>query len=249
MIERTSRIMARDRRRLATLNNLSAWQEAARRHAHEMRTPLTGARLEIEKMRDLARGDTESNADALEDAAVGALEELDRLGEFTHRFTTFARLPRPKLTPVDLASALRRFVDSYATAWPNLRITLDAQPGHDVLMDEDMLRQVLSNLCDNSSRALGTERGTVTLKVIRGRDGVFLDVVDDGPGVDGAVRDRLFEPYTTTRTIGNGMGLGLAISKKILLEHGGDLDLAATSQGGTTMRLTFPLPTAQDGTP
>jgi signal transduction histidine kinase len=214
-----------------------------------MRTPLTGARLEIEKMRNLAHGDFEGKADAIKTAAAGALEELDRLGEFTRRFTTFARLPRPELVPVDLGSALERFVDSYSSAWSNLRIKLDVEAGVWVLMDEDMLRQVLSNLCDNSSRALGTECGSVTLTVIRGRDGVFLDVVDDGPGVDAAVRDRLFEPYTTTRTIGDGMGLGLAISKKILLEHGGDLDLVATSPGGTTMRLIFPLAAAKDGPP
>ena len=249
MIERTSRVMARDRRRLATLNNLSAWQEAARRHAHEMRTPLTGARLELEKIRDLAQSEHGGNADAVVSAAVGALEELDRLGSFTHRFTTFARLPRPKLVPVDLGSVLQRFIDSYADAWPNLRITLDAKTGERVSIDEDMFRQVLANLCDNSSRARGAERGTVALSVAQGRDGVLLDVTDNGPGVDPSVRDRLFEPYTTTRTIGDGMGLGLAISKKIMLEHGGDLELANTSPEGTTLRLILPVRAAKDDEP
>ena len=72
-----------------------------------------------------------------------------------------------------------------------------------------------------------------------------LDVADDGPGVDEAVRGRLFEPYTTSRGIGEGMGLGLAISKKILLDHGGDLELVASSAAGTTFRLTLPPPPAR----
>ena len=69
---------------------------------------------------------------------------------------------------------------------------------------------------------------------------VTLDVTDNGPGVDPSVLPRLFEPYTTTRGIGEGMGLGLAICKKILLDHGGDLDLLTTGDTGTTFRLTLP---------
>jgi two-component system C4-dicarboxylate transport sensor histidine kinase DctB len=71
-------------------------------------------------------------------------------------------------------------------------------------------------------------------------DMVSVEVADSGPGVNPAVRDRLFEPYATTRGLGEGMGLGLAISKKILLDHGGDLELADTSPRGTTFRLTLP---------
>jgi signal transduction histidine kinase len=110
-------------------------------------------------------------------------------------------------------------------------------------LDRDMLRQVLVNLCDNSShavRALGEGRGTVTLRPGEAGHNVFLDVADDGPGVPSDIRSRVFEPYVTTRQVGEGMGLGLAIAKKILLDHGGDLELLASSGGGTTFRLTFP---------
>jgi len=71
-------------------------------------------------------------------------------------------------------------------------------------------------------------------------EGVALDVEDDGPGVLPEIRGRLFEPYTTSRKIGEGMGLGLAISRKILLDHGGDLELLRTSEAGTVFRLLFP---------
>ena len=67
-----------------------------------------------------------------------------------------------------------------------------------------------------------------------------LEVRDDGPGIANELRDRLFEPYVTTRASGEGMGLGLAISRKILLDHGGDLELAHSSPRGTTMRCWFP---------
>jgi signal transduction histidine kinase len=86
----------------------------------------------------------------------------------------------------------------------------------------------------------GAGSASFTLTV---RDGwVALSVADDGPGVAEAVRARLFEPYATTRRVGEGMGLGLAISRKILLDHGGDLELASSSAAGSVFRLLLPAP-------
>jgi two-component system nitrogen regulation sensor histidine kinase NtrY len=238
MIEETSRVMARDRQRLATLQNLSAWQEAARRHAHEMRTPLTGARLELERIRDLVRGEQTERCEAVGQAAAGALQEIDRLGVFARSFTSFARLPRPELEIHDLGALIEEFVSTFHGAWPNLDLRA-APVSCAAAVDRDMIRQVLSNLCDNSSHALGDTPGVVTINVTELREGVAIEVADDGPGIDGSVRERLFDPYTTTRIIGEGMGLGLAISKKILLDHGGDLELVETSPKGTTFRLTL----------
>lgn len=244
MIERTSQVMARDRRRLRALENLSSWQEAARRHAHEMRTPLTGARLEITRLQGLLADEALDHRDDLEQAAKSAVQELERLGRFTQAFTSFARLPRPEMKARDLGQLLEEFVSTFADAWPRLALELDPQVGEgpplEVRADRDMLRQVLVNLCDNSALALGERSGTMHFSLTTLGDLVILDVGDDGPGVDPSVRGRLFEPYTTTRGIGEGMGLGLAISKKILLDHGGDLDLLSSSRSGTTFRLTLP---------
>lgn len=244
MIEETSRAMARDRKRLAYLKNLSVWQETARRHAHEMRTPLTAARLELERLQRLLEGD---GGEPARQAAASVREELERLGRFTQQFTSFARLPQPRTAVHDLGTVVEEFVGTFAAAWPNLTLRFDA-PGKPLLasLDRDMLRQVLVNLCDNSSlaiRALGEDReghGTVTLRPDATGRNVQLDVADDGPGVSPEIRSRVFEPYVTTRQVGEGMGLGLAISKKILLDHGGDLELLASSGAGTTFRLTFP---------
>jgi two-component system nitrogen regulation sensor histidine kinase NtrY len=248
MIESTSRVMATDRRRLASLENLAAWQEAARRHAHEMRTPLTGARLELTRVQDLTAGtpsvDTERTAvadtAAIRQATESALQELDRLVEFSRAFTSFARLPSPELRRQDLGALLQEFTTTFGSAWPNLELSLSAPEGLVVRVDREMLRQVLVNLCDNSSLAVGDRGGTVTLTVGADTRHVHLEVADDGPGVPESIRRRIFEPYTTTRTVGEGMGLGLAISRKILLDHGGDLDLLDSGSTGAIFRLTFP---------
>jgi signal transduction histidine kinase len=241
MIEQTSRAMARDRKRLAYLKNLSLWQETARRHAHEMRTPLTAARLELERLQRLL--DREGLGEAHQ-AAGSVGEELERLGRFTQQFTSFARLPQPQPAVHDLGTVVEEFVGTFASAWSNLTLRFDPpEKPLPASLDRDMLRQVLVNLCDNSSlavRASGEGRGTVTLCPREAGRSVFLDVTDDGPGVPAEIRSRVFEPYVTTRQVGEGMGLGLAISKKILLDHGGDLELLASSGAGTTFRLTFP---------
>lgn len=254
MVERASRVMARDRRRLASLENLSAWQEAARRHAHEMRTPLTAARLELARMRELLEepGGGEGGRPARQNRREELLQvqesldhDLERLGRFTEGFTSFGRLPRPKLRRRDLADLTGEFVDLFASAWPNLSLELRRAPappgGFQVDVDPEMLRQVLVNLCDNSALAIGKGQGRMVLHVteVEGM-GVALNVADDGPGIAEEVRPRLFEPYTTSRPVGEGMGLGLAISRKILLDHGGDLELHESSAAGTTFRLLFP---------
>jgi two-component system nitrogen regulation sensor histidine kinase NtrY len=241
MIEETSRAMARDRKRLAYLKHLSGWQETARRHAHEIRTPLTAARLELTRLERSLPGDDLAEARQVA-ASVG--EELERLGRFTQQFTSFARLPQPRLQAHDLGAVVGEFVATFAAAWPDLTLRFLPPEGPLVAaLDRDMLRQVLVNLCDNSALALRATpegRGTVTLRGGGSPRGVFLEVADDGPGIAPEIRSRVFEPYATTRQVGEGMGLGLAISKKILLDHGGDLEVIASSGAGTTFRLTFP---------
>lgn len=241
MIEETSRAMARDRKRLAILKNLSVWQETARRHAHEMRTPLTAARLELARLQQFLAGEGQEETRQVA-ASVG--EELERLGKFTQQFTSFARLPQPRRAVHDLGQVVEEFVGTFAAAWPNLALRFEA-PGRPLptSLDRDMLRQVLVNLCDNSSLALrssGEEGGTVTLRPGEAGGSILLDVADDGPGIPSEIRGRVFEPYVTTRQVGEGMGLGLAICKKILLDHEGDLEIQATSGAGTTFRLTLP---------
>ncbi len=242
MIEQTSRRMARDHRRLAALQNLSAWQEAARRHAHEMRTPLTGARLELTRLAGLLESESLEKGREIHQATQSAGQELERLGDFAKQFTSFARLPRPEKRPRDLAQLLDEFATTFESAWPNLELAVERGPEKlEAEMDRDMLRQVLVNLCDNSSLALGDRKGRVALSVAGEGGHVVVRVTDDGPGIAEEVRPRLFEPYTTTRKIGHGMGLGLAICKKILLDHDGDLELEKTSEKGTTFRFTLPM--------
>lgn len=236
MIERTSEVLAAQRQRLRYLENLSTWQEAARRHAHEIRTPLTAAQLEVDR---LAREIEQRHPDSgpmIRERRESIRTELDRLSGFTKGFTSFASIASPKLVPVDLMEFLGEFRETYGEAWP-MKIVVESAPPCVVTADRSLTRQVLVNLCSNSALA-----GSSTLRFsVVPEDGASakLFVADDGKGVAEEVRERLFQPYTTTRRVGDGMGLGLAISKKVMLDQGGDLELTSSSPKGTTFLLTF----------
>jgi len=224
---------AEERRRAEQLARLTAWQEASRRHAHEIKTPLTAARMEIDRLASLSAPSEETRH-----AIDSVYEELERIAQFTKEFSSFAMIGQPVLRAEELDRLLIEFRDMFANAWPNLTLRVDAPPHVVVSADRDLLRQVLVNLCTNSAHA--TEgSGTVTFTITRAGDRVLLDVADSGGGVPPSIQARIFEPYVTTRKIGHGMGLGLAISRKILLDHGGDLALLSTSPAGSTFRLTL----------
>jgi signal transduction histidine kinase len=219
---------AEERRRAEQLERLAAWQEASRRHAHEIKTPLTAARMEVDRLASLG---------APADVIASIYEELVRIAGFTKEFSSFAMIGQPVLRAEDLGKFVAEFCAMFASAWPNLELKC-APAEATVSADRDLLRQVLVNLCTNSAHATDG-RGTVTFAIARAADRVLLDVADTGGGVPPSIAARIFEPYVTTRKIGHGMGLGLAISRKILLDHGGDLALLATSPTGSTFRLTL----------
>lgn len=240
---RLAQLQERDRRRLASLEDLSRWQEAARRHAHEMRTPLAAAQLDLQRLRDSVAGLPESEPRA---ALAELLEELDadvrRLREFAQAFAAFGRLPQPRLVACDLGQFVGEFVERFRGAWPNLELQAHLpEAACPALLDGDLLRQVLVNLGDNSAGALREAergRGLLRLGVAAADGGWTVLVSDDGPGLRPEARARIFQPYSSFRP--GGTGLGLAISRKVLLDHGGDLELCSSGAQGTTFRLFLP---------
>jgi len=228
MIEETATIMGEQRRRLTYLDHLGDWQHAARRIAHEIRTPLSTlslviARLEAGETRTVMR------------------EELGRLEQLAHNFASFAGIGQPRPTAEPVRAWLEQLVDLYREAWHevHLKLVWEGDEAY-VAIDRAMAREVIAILCNNAATANGDRETRITLSGRTGPDLIAIDVSDDGPGIDPAVRDKIFQPYATTRASGGGLGLGLAIARKIMLEHDGDLELVTTGPSGTRFRLTFP---------
>ena len=240
MIEDTSRIFLRQQQRLRYLHNLTEWQEATRRQAHEINKPLTAARLELERLGTLM-ADPVQNREALEPCRRSVLEEMEQLSRYIRQSNGLAATGKPQFQALDPVDYLTRFCRKFQTVWPNLRLYLQAdEPLPAISADPWLTRQVLMNLCNNSALALEADRcGEVRLIPRRGSGYLEVDVIDNGPGIAPAMAGRLFQPYATTRPQGQGMGLGLAISKKIMLEQNGDLEWLPEVSGGAGFRLSF----------
>jgi len=204
---------------LAQAEKRAAWQEVARRMAHEVKNPLTPIQLTAQR---LLRRNREGRLDpaSIQEGAETILAEVSSLSRLVDSFSRFARLPVPQFSPCDPADLLRQVAALYGPNHPEIRWAL-ILPDTPVsaLWDGDMVKRALINYVDNALAAV-EGRGAIRLSLSLEGKALRFDVVDDGAGVPEADRERLFEPYFSTKR--KGTGLGLAIVRRIAQDHGGD---------------------------
>lgn len=244
------RDLRESRARIEYLQRIGAWQEFARRLAHEIKNPLTPIQLAAQEMDETYRGDDEQYREKLRNARAIIEEEVATLRRLVGEFSSFAKLPEADLEP----ASLREFVQSLEVAVPailgdvegetpsgievEIKSATDPMP---VRIDPMMLRRCLDNLIRNAAQALhSAERhGRVVVEAYRRGGSAYIEVRDNGPGVPREAWDRIFDPYYTTKS--EGTGLGLAIVKKVVLEHGGEIELTDSREGGALFRIELPL--------
>jgi two-component system nitrogen regulation sensor histidine kinase NtrY len=247
--------MVRDLResqgRIEFLQRIGAWQEFARRLAHEIKNPLTPIQLAVQEMHRSYAGDDEKYRRKLDDATAIVEEEINTLRRLVGEFSSFAKLPKAELTRSDLAVFVRDIERSVGAiledetvrggAPANVRISFDLPSAAvPVQMDPMMLKRAVDNLVRNAVEACrGLPQASVILRVRATKKEAVLEIHDSGPGIPEADRERVFDPYFTTKT--DGTGLGLPIVKKVVLEHGGSIDCAASEIGGACFRIRLPV--------
>lgn len=234
--------LSASRARIEYLQKISAWQEMARRLAHEIKNPLTPIHLAAQQLREKYRGGDDAFGRLLDQSTEIIEEEVATLRRLTSDFSSFARLPQVKPEVVDLGDFLEECESSLMHVSDQKGVTMVWEvPSEtiEVMVDRMMMKRVVDNLTRNAAEAL-TNAGTrdprirVTA-VMRSRKGqkhpeVELRVEDNGPGIQPEHHPSIFDPYFTTKA--EGTGLGLAISKKIVLEHGGRIWVDESGAGG-----------------
>jgi len=229
------------RGQLEYLQRIGAWQDVARRLAHEIKNPLTPIQLAVQQTVSQYKGDDERFKRQLNDTREIVEEEIAGLRRLVDTFRTLGQLPKVEKAPIALAEVAEELrLDPIYAAKLEIR-----GPGEPVTVRADklLLKRVLANLVENGVHA-GQEAGKdgkVVMAWRAERDVVTITVDDEGKGVADADRDKIFEPYVTTKS--TGTGLGLAIARKIAIEHGGELALAAgkAPTGGARFVVTLPL--------
>ncbi|MBK6853323.1 MAG: HAMP domain-containing protein [Burkholderiales bacterium] len=204
-----------------------AWAEVARRLAHEIKNPLTPIQLSAERLQHKLTAKLEgADQQMLARSVATIVNQVQAMKQLVNEFRDYSRLPSAKLEPLDLNSLIGEVLTLYASAQEadRLRCELDTELPR-IEGDASQLRQVIHNLVQNALDATAErDNGLVTVQTQllknddHGAAAVRLRVTDNGPGFSDKVLQRAFEPYVTTKT--RGTGLGLAVVKKIVEEHG-----------------------------
>ncbi|HEY0622098.1 sensor histidine kinase [Sphingomonas sp.] len=220
----------------------AAWSDVARRIAHEIKNPLTPIQLAAERLqrRYGKQVDAEDGTFAkLTDTIVRQVGDLRRMVD---EFSSFARMPKPIFREESLLDIARQTMFLHEVAKPEIRFTMThPDPVPPLVCDRRQLGQALTNLVKNATEAVEAREdgvpGEVAMAIRTGEPGqLLIDVDDNGIGLP-AERERIVEPYMTTRS--RGTGLGLAIVKKIVEEHFGTMSFADRPGGGTRVTLCF----------
>lgn len=228
-----------------------AWGEVARRLAHEIKNPLTPIQLSAERLAMKLSSRLEgAELNLLNKSVKTIVDQVDAMKRLVNEFRDYARLPSADLKPLDLNGVIQDIVALYDAA--QSPVVLDLQPGVPaVLADAQQVRQVIHNLVQNAQDATPAGAPSVTLRTRWSEGGrwVRLLVLDHGPGFSEAILKRAFEPYVTTKA--KGTGLGLAVVKKIMDEHGGRVDIGPRQDvaegGGAQVSLSFRVADMQQG--
>ena len=232
---------------LVSAQRTSAWADVARRIAHEIKNPLTPIQLSAERLkRKYGRVITQDRDifDQCTDTIVRQVEDIKRMVD---EFSSFARMPKPRLQEDDLSACIRQVLFLMRVGHPEVAME-EHLPEAPVIarFDRRLLSQALTNIIKNATEGIAAaqERGEAPRIAISlgvdDADVVSIDVVDNGKGFPAESRQKLLEPYVTTRA--EGTGLGLPIVAKILEDHGGGIELLDAPDGqGARVRLWFPL--------
>lgn len=237
--------------RLVSAQRNAAWRDVARRIAHEIKNPLTPIQLSAERIRRKYRaGIPDEEAGTFDKCVETIVRQVSDIGRMVDEFSTFARMPTPKMEASDLVDVVEGAVFSQRVASPRLRVPLSV-PAEPVIVECDsrLAAQALANILKNAGESVlarldegGQKQGGEISVELRVEDGTaIIEVTDNGLGWPMADRARLTEPYMTTRE--KGTGLGLAIVRRVMEDHGGrlELDERADGENGAVVRLAFPL--------
>ena len=251
-------LVIEDLSELIAAQRASAWQEVARRMAHEIKNPLTPIQLAAER---IAKRFAESGQWSVVSGQLGVppggdrlqsvvdegtstiIREVQSLKSMVDEFSRFARLPNAKLESGDINEVVGQVLPLYKDRIDDVVIESDVAPSLPLAMiDGEQVKRVFVNLIDNAVEAFDPEQETKVVTVRTrydvGRDLIVAEVADNGPGISPADLRKLFQPYFSTK--GRGTGLGLAIVHRIVTEHNGKIRAVANQPRGAKFILELP---------
>jgi len=221
----------------------AAWSDVARRIAHEIKNPLTPIQLSAERLKRKYLVEIESDPDTFVQCTDTIIRQVDSLRRLVDEFSDFARMPAAMKEWCNFSALVRASVVLQQNAEPTITFAvLGLEDDVQAYCDQDQLSQVMTNVLQNASQAImqrpaGAAAGEVSVSLTGDDDWITIDVSDNGVGLPPQVRERLTDPYVTTKA--KGTGLGLAIVQKIVSDHDGWLRFSDRPEGGARIQIGF----------
>ena len=240
-----------DMTRLVSAQRHSAWREVARRIAHEIKNPLTPIQLSAERLLRKYSKEISTDPEVFENCTQTIIRQVESLEQMVNEFSAFARMPAPSFAPVPFFKLVEDILFAQGVAFPDIDFTLSDEFSEDTLVmcDKRLINQALTNIYKNAAESvlrrvneLGADEheGIIKTELSVKNDKIEILISDNGMGWPVPDKERLLEPYVTTRD--SGTGLGLAIVMRIAADHGGGLSLHEKDDGkqGAVIKLNLP---------
>ena len=224
-------------KKLASSEREQAWREMAKQVAHEIKNPLTPMRLTVQSFeRRFDPKDPEIKT-KLKEFSEGLIQQIDVMSSIASAFSDFAKMPKQKKEDIEVVSVIKVALDIFENQ--NISFKTDASEIH-LHMDKTQLIRVVTNLLKNAIQAVSdVEKPMINVTVFKHLNEFELTVEDNGQGIDDDLKTLIFEPRFTTKN--SGMGLGLAMTKKIIETYNGEIDFNSIVGEGTTFSVRIPL--------
>jgi two-component system nitrogen regulation sensor histidine kinase NtrY len=240
-------VFLEDITQIQKVQRMEAWREVARRIAHEIKNPLTPIQLSAQRLRKRYAKQMEGDGEVLEKCTSTIIKEVEGLKKLVNEFANFARLPAAKMVPSNLNPIAGEALFLFKEGHKGINFRFLAGRDLPLLeLDREQIRRALINLLDNAVAAVG-DKGEISVKIEYNPSvgAVQLEISDDGCGIDPEVRERIFEPYFSTKK--DGTGLGLAIVNAIVADHHGYIRVRPNEPKGSKFIIELPVRGGQSG--
>lgn len=240
---RTLEELVRSAERLARSERESAWREMAKQVAHEIKNPLTPMKLSIQMLERSYRDGVPDLGERIERMSRTLIEQIDTLSHIASEFSNFAQMPRPESEDFDLRELLMNVAELNQGQGADIVTRLPESGPCTVHADREQMLRVFNNLVRNALQAIPeNRRGHIAIGLEADENVWRASVSDNGTGITEELRDRVFVPNFTTKS--GGMGLGLAMAKRMVEQFDGEIGFTSKQGVGTVFTVTLPNRTA-----
>ena len=216
----------------------------ARRIAHEIKNPLTPLQLSAQRLERLLKNTPVS--ESIEDCTRSIVEHVEIIKRLANEFSEYGRMPMARFISTDLAALLRATVTNFTAQHPTVAFTLTGDERvPEMLVDPEQIRGVLINILNNAVAAVAAQGAvnaqpqvSVSIFFDKKTRRALVEIADNGPGIPPSDKNRIFEPYFTTKR--GGTGLGLAIVSSVISEHQGEIRVFDNHPSGAKFVITLP---------